>query len=121
MPYKDPAKKRAWAAAKRLDPAEQERSRAYGRAHYAANRERLQAQARAYLEQPGKREQQREAVRRWREVHGEAWRIEHQRAVLMLNGELVNANSLPPEAREVAVLLKQVRRIIRGENSARQD
>lgn len=38
-------------------------------------------------------------------------RREYQRAVLTVGGETINFNTLPPQVREVAVLLKEVRQI----------
>ena len=95
-------------------------------AYYMAHREEMYLKARSY------RAKNPEAVRAWgaryRAKNPEAVRATrarysaknlerraaYQRAVVYVAGEQVNFNTLPPELREVAVLLKQTRKAIRG-------
>ena len=125
MPYSDPALKRAWSRAYRAAHREEERARS--RAYRAAHREKYRAWSRAY--RAAHREECRAywAVRNAGEegrAYYAAYRAAHREerartdaaygaAVLCVGGERINFNTLPPELREVAVLLKQTRKAIR--------
>jgi len=126
MGYKDPEKKRAWEAAYRAaHPEDPAKRRVRDCAHRDAKREELKAYSRAYY--AAHREQGRDYAKARNAAHPEYQRVyraahkEQRRAYaaaeMELGGERVNVNTMPPEFREVALLLKQARQVIRNQRT----
>jgi hypothetical protein len=105
VPHKDPAARRAYRVA--YDAAHREdnvrRQTAWVAAHPAARKAYKAAYDAAH----------REEIRAYQSTYYAAYGA----AVVALGGEVVNFNTMPPQLREVAVLLKQVRKATQNMNA----
>lgn len=91
--------------AHRRDP---KKNRAATRAYAAAHPDRIAAYRASHRKEASAR------TRAWRQSHPEQHRA-YRRAFMGCAGDTINLNTLPPELKELALLLKRARQLIRNQ------